>query len=469
MSEKARVLVLLKRYGWNATSFQVLEPGLAYWFSEAGDAAVAYVETGSHWVAAGAPICDAARLGEVAASFAAAARRAHRRAAFFGAAARLLQAAPAFDWLQVGIQPWWDPRAWSASSSVAAQVRRAGRKGVVVREADAAEFTEGMPLRRDAEALVARWLARHPMAPMQFMVDLDAFSNAGERRYYVATVGDALAGLLVAVPIYARNGWFLEDLVTDRAAPNGTSETLIEAALRSLARDGVEYATMGLAALAGLGGGEGRHRLLTALLRRSYESLNWLYGFRGVHAFRVRLKPTGAEPIYLMSDGPVTVFTVLAVLEAFAGGRPDRFAAETARKFLERVTRERWAAASSFLAIALVPWIGMLLASDGARWFGAAWLAGAWASFDVAVAVAFARLAKAIREARGWGRPLARILLGVVLADGWMTAMQAILYNLPRIGSPLEGLLVAVGVAAPLSAAGYLALLLAAGPPFKNP
>jgi len=41
---------VLKRFGWNATSFQVLEPGFQYWF-DGEDACVAYVDTGRAWVA----------------------------------------------------------------------------------------------------------------------------------------------------------------------------------------------------------------------------------------------------------------------------------------------------------------------------------------------------------------------------------------------------------------------------------
>src|SRR5690606_21071121 len=51
-----RVLELLRRHGWNTTSFQVLERGFAYWFHPDLDACVAYVDTGRAWVAAGAPI-----------------------------------------------------------------------------------------------------------------------------------------------------------------------------------------------------------------------------------------------------------------------------------------------------------------------------------------------------------------------------------------------------------------------------
>ena len=31
---RLRVLGVLKRFGWNATSFQILEPGFHYWFPD---------------------------------------------------------------------------------------------------------------------------------------------------------------------------------------------------------------------------------------------------------------------------------------------------------------------------------------------------------------------------------------------------------------------------------------------------
>lgn len=79
---RARVLALVRRHGWNATSFQVLERGFRYFFVD-DDACVAYVDTGGAWVAAGAPLAAQARVGEVAGAFVAAADAAGRRASFF--------------------------------------------------------------------------------------------------------------------------------------------------------------------------------------------------------------------------------------------------------------------------------------------------------------------------------------------------------------------------------------------------
>src|SRR4051812_6127514 len=80
--DRARVLSLVRRFGWNATSFQVLEPGYRYFFSD-GDACVAYVDTGRAWVAAGAPLAADAQFAAVTEAFIRAARAVNRRACFF--------------------------------------------------------------------------------------------------------------------------------------------------------------------------------------------------------------------------------------------------------------------------------------------------------------------------------------------------------------------------------------------------
>ncbi|HVU51371.1 MAG TPA: phosphatidylglycerol lysyltransferase domain-containing protein, partial [Polyangia bacterium] len=137
---RARALALLKQHGWNATSFQILEPGFRYWFAPGaggedtagGDAAcVGYVDTGAAWIAAGAPVAADPALASVAEAFVAAARAAGRRAAFFATEERLAldPALAGLTALRIGEQPVWDPAAWAATvrstRSLREQLRRA--------------------------------------------------------------------------------------------------------------------------------------------------------------------------------------------------------------------------------------------------------------------------------------------------------------------------------------------------------
>ena len=65
--ERARALVLT--HGWNATAYQILNPGIAHWFPAAGDAVVGFVRRSGVRVVAGAPVCAPERLLEVASEF----------------------------------------------------------------------------------------------------------------------------------------------------------------------------------------------------------------------------------------------------------------------------------------------------------------------------------------------------------------------------------------------------------------
>ncbi len=364
---RRRVLRLLRSHGWNAISFQVLKPGFRYWFSEQPEGAVAYVVSGRYWLAAGAPVCAPGDLAAVADGFAREAARHGRRAAFFGAVDRLVQALPEFDWLQVGSQAWWDPRGWTravAGTSVPSQVRRARRKGLEVREIGVDELAPGSPLRGQARELQRRWRERHRLPPMRYLVDLTPFTCRQERRYFGGLLEGRLVALGVAVPIYARNGWFLESLLFDPPVPNGTAEAVVDLAMRTLGAEGASFATTGLSALVGLGGRPRRHAGLALLMKACYASLSSLYNFQGIERFQVRLRPDGWEPVYVMAWRRVTPGTVWAVLAAFAGGRVDRFAWRAGRRRLEAMPAPAWARMAEVLGALLVPWSALLLAVD---------------------------------------------------------------------------------------------------------
>ena len=57
--QRARKLVL--KYGWNATAYQIVNPGITHWFSSSGDAMIGYVRKNHVRVVAGAPVCDGKR------------------------------------------------------------------------------------------------------------------------------------------------------------------------------------------------------------------------------------------------------------------------------------------------------------------------------------------------------------------------------------------------------------------------
>lgn len=434
--ERARVLELLRRHGRNATSFQVMEPGLRYWFDAAGDGVVAYVDTGSAWVVAGAPIAAADQVWATGEQFAAAAREAGRHAVFV-CVEQWARDVPWLRFLAIGTQPVWDPGTWpeilAQTRSLREQLRRARAKGVRVRSVPAAEIADAAaPVRGQVDRLIARWLASRAMAPLGFLVTLHPFEYPAERRYFVAERDGEAVGLLAAVPVYRRGGWLLEDFLRAPDAPNGTMEAVFAHAVTELAGEGARHVTLGLAPLAGA----------TGALRAIRDCTRWLYDFEGVRAFKAKLRPGAWEPVYLAwprGRGPVG--PVIDCLRAFAGGSLVRFGAATL------VHRRR--AVAAWLALLLVPWTAMLAVADPA-WFPSRAVQLGWVGFDLAV------IALLLRLAWRWHAVLAAVLAVLVTADAALTLAQAALWNAPRAAGAVHAAVIGVSVAAPTFAAWFL-------------
>ncbi|XXF78792.1 DUF2156 domain-containing protein [Myxococcaceae bacterium GXIMD 01537] len=327
-AERERVLALLKRHGWNATSFQVLDEGFQYWFDPSAEACVAYVDTGRAWVVAGAPVAPDARLEEVTSRFAAEARGAGRRVCFFATEPRFAAAVPV-ETLTVGEQPVWEPSRWEetvrASRNLREQLRRARAKGVTVRAVGPAELADaGHPTRHAVDRLMARWLESRSMAPMGFLVQLSPYAFVEERRAFVAELRGEVVGFLSAVPVYAREGWFLQDLLRDPQAPNGTPELLVDAALRAAHAEGRGYVTLGLAPLAGE---------VPPWLRVAREWGTPLYDFEGLRAFKAKFRPHAWHPVHLSwPQGGGGLEPLFHTLTAFARGSLVRFGWDTLRR-----------------------------------------------------------------------------------------------------------------------------------------
>lgn len=431
-----RVLALLKRYGSEPTSFQVLEPGLCYWF-HGDDACVAYAEVPGAWVTAGEPICAPEARHAVSQAFVQAARAAGKRARFFHVSERFVSVT-GLGSTHIGEQPLWDPTAWQSTlaetRSLREQLRRARAKGVSARVVSAEEMGDVQgATRRACEALIERWLAVRGMSPMQFMVLVHPFEFPEERRYVVAECDGQVVGMASAVPVYARQGWFLEDLLRDPRAPNGTAELLVDAMFRVLASEGCRYATLGLAPLSGE-----VHPVLAAT--RSYTAR--LYNFGGVRAFKEKLRPRCWEPVHLaFPRGEYGVRALRDVLVAFAPGGLLRFG-------LNSLVHQR-TLATAILAVLLVPWTAGLAMLESARWFPSRGVQHAWVAFDVLlIALMFSLVVR-------WRARVASLMSLLTSLDAFLTTSQVLLWNVWTARGLRDWGLLLVGCVGPLLAAAF--------------
>ena len=136
-----------------------------------------------------------------------------------------------------------------------------------------------------------------------------------------------VVGFVVLSPVAQRNGWLFEQFPHVPSAPNGTVELMIDTAMRAIAADGSEYATLGLSPLSRRISVEGLDnplwlRLLLAWLRKHGKRF---YNFDGLDAFKAKLQPEKWEPVFAVCSEPhVRPRTIYAIAVAFSGNAPIR-------------------------------------------------------------------------------------------------------------------------------------------------
>jgi phosphatidylglycerol lysyltransferase len=324
----ARNLVLA--HGWNSTSYQILNPGIRRWFSTLNNAVTGFTSANRVRVVVGAPVCALEDLPQVAGEFERDAAETSERVCYFAAEARLesvYSGSPNHSKFLLGAQPVWNPADWApivaGHRSLRAQLNRARNKGVTVSEWPREKA------HKNAELVdcLHRWLAVKGLPPLHFMVEPDTLGRLFDRRVFVGERDGKVVGFVVLSPVATRNGWLFEQFPHVPGAPNGTVELMIDTAMRALAEDGFDYATLGLSPLSVRAkvapfSNPLWLRVILAWLRKHGQRF---YNFDGLDAFKAKLRPEAWEPVFAVTnEKKISPGTLYAVAAAFSQNAPFR-------------------------------------------------------------------------------------------------------------------------------------------------
>jgi phosphatidylglycerol lysyltransferase len=280
--------------------------------------------------------------------------------------------------------------------------------------------------------LLRRFRATRSMPLMGFLVTLPSAWHADGARLFVARRDGHLVGIARLLPVPLRGGWFVEHVLRDPRAPNGTVELLIDGIMRWAAATGCSWLTLGLAPL----GGD-----VPTPLRIARRRLRWLYDFEGLARFKSKLRPSGWTPIYLAF--PRSQGTTISVIDALAVFAPGGFLA-----FGLRFLRRGPPIVLGVLAASLAPWTALLVAAPSDHWFqGHTGIKWAWVVFDTFIFFGLLRLVQ---------RPslrLATLLAVLVTADAVLTPLEVLAWNLSVARGAPEHAVLLVACLAPALAA----------------
>ena len=299
-------------YGYNAHSLVSIAPGAEMWSTPDIDGAIIYGEFGRVYLAAGDPLAQPDDTGELARQFAAYARKRNRVVAFVPTSAQFARTvAPSdFSAVKVGAAPYFDLPNWNPRGDCAKKLRaginQARRAGVDFEvTTDLSDAFKG-----ETAELCIQWLgSRTAATTFGWLVALDPFMHAEHKKYFAARVNGKLIGFLAASPIPARKGWYLEDVISEPNAPQGTATLLVVEALKHLKAEGAALATLGTAPLATDGANDIpiEHRFSARTLDMASRHLGGFYNFEGLRRFKGKFVPSWWESEYALAPRGVAM------------------------------------------------------------------------------------------------------------------------------------------------------------------
>ena len=308
---------LLEQFGRNSNAFLTTYPGLEYFRSaEPGrDGYIAFLETRDAWVAASEPVAAENDQIPLLEEFARAAASIGKRVLMIPVDLPLAERAAraGFGALLIGSEPTFCLEAyppgggdWSDTVPVA---RQFAGKGAQVRAFTAAELA---PEQRELlERMTDEWLGTRKTSALGFLNQVHPWLHAERKRYFTVELKGKVLAYLAAIPIPARQGWYLIDTIRRGDSPPGTTELLLLQAMKMLKDQGAREITLGVAPLSSIDefrklpvAAPASHRLVYGVLSWIYEKGNAFYNFKPLFLYKMKFRPSEVRPAFLLHRGP---------------------------------------------------------------------------------------------------------------------------------------------------------------------
>lgn len=341
---------LLKFYqlhGYNAHALVGIATGTCLWICPETEGAIAYNEFGKVWLVSGDPLASVEKLAKVSDCFLQKARAERRVVGFMPATEQFAMQSSGLGLraIKIGSAPYFDLATWAPrgdrGKKARAGVNQARRAGVYVSEVDKVDER----LIRETTCLCKSWLTtRRSAIRFEWLFTVDPFQHREKKKYFTARDANGrLVGFLAASPIPARNGWYLEDVLRSKSAPNGTTDLLVVEVLDSLKRSGAKLATLGTVLLATEGVTDPDIHVSPVLSRAAWfvaGCFSIFYNFDGVRRFKAKFAPSWWESEYILMSQNVTAppRILSAFIHAIVPAGPSYLIARQISRAWRRVT-----------------------------------------------------------------------------------------------------------------------------------
>ena len=315
---------LLQRFGYNSSSYVLLEGPKNYFITPRVEGFIAYQSSVGVAVIGGDPVCAPEQAETLLREFRAAMRP--RAVCAYQVSPHLLPAfrAAGFDNVQVGVEAVIELEKFTLSGGkleiVRAATNKARREGVVITEHNPfAPGAETDLINGEIRAVSEEWLNARGNREMGFLLGGLGLGQPSDKRYFLARSGAGhgrVEGFIICEPIYGRNGYYLDVTRRRPDAIRGTMELLTAEICQRLRDEGYEMASMGLAPLAQLDDPDlARHPRVARMMQLIYDKSKKLYDFHHLHRYKAKYHPHAWERRYLCFTPRLSLRMFYALLQ----------------------------------------------------------------------------------------------------------------------------------------------------------
>jgi hypothetical protein len=202
-----------------------------------------------------------------------------------------------FSAVKVGREPWVDLAdcipTGNAGKGVRSARNQAIQAGLQVEEWTWEAIQSDDEKKNTLQKILREWKSTRLITLEGFLNATDPLAELPGRRFFVLRSQHRVEAYLVATPVAARNGYFLEDMVMRNFAPRGAGELLTLEAMLALKDSGGEVASLGVVSMTEV---DVTHSpklppLIKFLMVTVPGYARMAYNFDGLETYRKRFKP----------------------------------------------------------------------------------------------------------------------------------------------------------------------------------
>ncbi|KAA2260666.1 rhomboid family intramembrane serine protease [Solihabitans fulvus] len=338
-----RARVLMERHGGSSLSYMTTWRGNHYWFTEDGEAAVAYRVVATIALTVGDPIGAPAARDAAVRGFSEFCVHNGWTPCLYSISAELRDAVAGEGWSTVQVaedtvipldtlsftgKKWQDIRT---------ALNKAAKEGIA---AEWIRYPEApLAITDQVRSISSEWVADKGLPEMGFTLGgIEELSGDGVRCLVAVDADRTVHGVTSWLPVYqdgAIVGWTLDFMRRRSAGFRGTTEFLIASAALTLKEEGAAFLSLSGAPLARLDRGE-QPRGVQRLLDVTGQVLEPVYGFRSLFAFKAKFQPVYRPMFMAYPDSAALPRIANAVSRAYLPHLNTRQGLRLARKMITR-------------------------------------------------------------------------------------------------------------------------------------